>query len=127
MPEPAGIGPLARRDGEAAFDEPWQAQVLALAFTLVEDGAFGRVEWSDALGAELRRAAARGDPDGPETYYAAALAALEGLLAAGGRITPAGLGERVEAWRRAYLHTPHGEPVVLAAAARDTAPGARER
>lgn len=109
------LGPLARHDGGPAFDEPWQAQVLALAFTLSEQGMFTAVEWSDTFGAELRRAADRGAPDDQNTYYAAALAALEHLIAADGRVTPDGLQSRIEQWRRAYLNTPHGQPVDLCA------------
>jgi nitrile hydratase accessory protein len=109
------IGPLARRDGEPAFDEPWQAQVLALAFALSNVGVFTPVQWSDALGRELRHAGRHGDPDDQTTYYAAALTALEGLIAADGRITPDGLSSRIEKWRCAYLNTPHGKPVELPA------------
>jgi nitrile hydratase accessory protein len=109
------IGPLARHDGGAAFDEPWQAQVLALAFALAKADVFTPVQWSDALGAELRRAAERGEADDQTTYYAAALAALEGLIAADGRVSPGGLSSRTEQWRRAYLNTPHGKPVKLSA------------
>ena len=109
------IGPLARRDGEPAFNEPWQAQVLALAYALSKVGVFTPVQWSDVLGRELRHAARRGDPDNQTTYYAAALAALEGLIAADGRVTPDGLSSRIEQWRCAYLKTPHGKPVELSA------------
>jgi nitrile hydratase accessory protein len=107
------FGPLARRDDEPTFDEPWQAQVLALAFTLSEAGLFTPVEWSDALGAELRRANERGEPDDHTTYYAAALAALERLVAKDGSVTTGALAERFEEWRSAYLNTPHGQPVEL--------------
>ena len=117
-PEESRIGPLARRDGEPAFAEPWQAEVLALAFALSERGAFSPLEWSKTLGAELRRAEAQGAPDDSETYYAAALAALERLVAAAGGIEADALAGRIEAWRRAYLNTPHGQPVELAAAMR---------
>jgi nitrile hydratase accessory protein len=115
-PEEPRIGPLARRDGQPAFAEPWQAEVLALAFALSESGMFSAAAWSETLGAELRRAEARGAPDDHETYYAAALAALERLVAAAGGIDAAALSARIEAWRRAYLATPHGQPVELAAA-----------
>lgn len=108
-------GPLARRDDEPVFDEPWQAQVLALAFNLIAEGIFSASQWSEALGAELKRAAASGAPDDPRTYYRAALAALENLLATDGRIVAARLTDRVETWRRAYLNTPHGQPVELSA------------
>jgi len=105
--------PLARHDDEPTFDEPWQAQVLALAFTLSEVGHFTPVDWSDALGAELRRAKERGAPDDQTTYYAAALAALEHLIVANGSVTIGGLSRRVEEWRSAYMNTPHGQPVEL--------------
>jgi nitrile hydratase accessory protein len=113
----ARIAPLAGRDGEPTFDEPWQAEVLALAFALADRGVFSAAQWSTTLGAELRRAVASGAPDDHETYYAAALAALERLLAAHGGITTDALSRRTEEWRRAYRHTPHGQPVELAAGA----------
>ena len=116
-PEEPRIGLLARRDGEPTFAEPWQAEVLALAFALSERGMFSGAEWSQALGEELRRAEAHGAPDDQETYYTAALAALERLVAAAGGIDVDALAVRIEAWRRAYLDTPHGQPVELAAAA----------
>jgi len=117
-PEGPTIGPLARSDNGPLFDEPWQAQVLALASLLVEQEVFNPVEWADTLGAELRRAADRGAPDDQNTYYASVLAALERLVAADGRVTPDGLSSRIEQWRRAYLNTPHGQPVELSAGSR---------
>jgi nitrile hydratase len=88
-------------------------KVLALASTLSEAGHFTPVDWSDALGAELRRANERGAPDDQTTYYAAALAALEHLIVANGSVTTGGLSERVEEWRSTYMNTPHGQPVEL--------------
>ena len=117
--DPRALGPLARRDHEPVFDEPWQAQAWALAFNLMDQGVFSNTEWSDALGAELKSAEARGDSDDAQTYYRSVLAALEGLLATDGRVNTSNLGSRTEAWRRAYLNTPHGQPVNLTAA--DTA------
>jgi nitrile hydratase accessory protein len=109
------IGPLARQDAEPAFAEPWQAEVLALAFALSERGVFSTAGWSKTLGEELERAEAQGAPDDHETYYAAALAALERLVAQSGNVSGDTLSARTEAWRRAYLETPHGQPVELAA------------
>ena len=114
--DPQALGPLARRDDEPVFDEPWQAQVLALAANLMDRRVFSNVEWSNALGAELKSAEARGDSDDAKTYYGSVLAALEGLLASDGRVSTGDLGLRTEAWRRAYLNTPHGQPVNLTAA-----------
>ena len=95
------------------FDEPWQAQLLALADTLTRGGAFTPTAWSDALGAALRRAAAEGAPDTVATYYEAVLEALEGLLTRSGALTPDDLAARRAAWERAYAATPHGQPVEL--------------
>jgi nitrile hydratase accessory protein len=118
-PEVPEIGPLVRREGEPAFAEAWQAELLALAYALSEKGVFSPAEWSEALGAELRQAAARGEPDDQATYYRAALAALERLIERDGRITAEALAGRTEQWRRAYLNTPHGQPVELSAGAND--------
>ena len=68
------------------------------------------MESLDALGAELRRANERGEPDDHTTYYAAALAALERLVAKNGSVTTGALAQRFEEWRSAYLNTPHGRP-----------------
>jgi nitrile hydratase accessory protein len=110
------LGPLARRDDEPVFDEPWQAQALALASNLIDREVFSNIEWSDALGAELKSADARGDRDDAQTYYRSVLAALEGLLASDGRVNTSNLSSRTEAWRQAYLNTRHGQPVKLTAA-----------
>ena len=114
--EPHTLGPLARRDDEPVFDEPWQAQAMALASNLIDKKVFSNIAWSDALGAELKSAEARGDCDDAQTYYRSVLAALERLLASEGRVSASNLGSRTEAWRRAYLNTPHGQPVELTAA-----------
>ncbi|MDH3700075.1 MAG: nitrile hydratase accessory protein [Alphaproteobacteria bacterium] len=113
------IAPLASRDGEPTFAEPWQAEVLALAFGLIQENVVTAAEWSDMLGAALRQSAEDGDPDDQTTYYMAILTALERLVAADGRVTTECLSERVEQWRRAYLNTPHGQPVNLSAGAAD--------
>jgi len=112
-PEAAAIGPLKRTDNEPLFDEPWQAQVLAMADTLSRSGAFTAAEWSEALGEELRRAEASAAPDNATIYYEAALRALERLLMQRGIATPAAIADRRDAWVRAYLATPHGQPVEL--------------
>lgn len=117
-PDAAEILPLASEDGEPTFAQPWQAQVLALAFALVEQGVLSPAAWSEALGAELRRTAAKGAPDDQETYYGAALAALEQLVTSADGITADALSTRLEQWRRAYRRTPHGQPVELAAGAK---------
>ena len=114
-------GPLARMDDRPAFDEPWQAEALAIAACLTEGGVVAPGRWAEALGAALRDQAAAGEPDTVETYYLAVLRALERVTDGDGLIGADALERRTGAWRRAYLRTPHGQPVELrAAGAADT-------
>jgi nitrile hydratase accessory protein len=96
-----------------AFAEPWQAQAFALAVRLSEAGYFTASEWSAALGAELRAAAQRGEPDDGSRYYEHWLAALEHLVTSKGLTDIAALAARKDEWSEAYRHTPHGQPVEL--------------
>lgn len=112
-PEAATIDPLKRTDDEPVFDEPWQAEVLAIADTLSRSGTFTAIEWSEALGEELRNAEAKSAPDNAATYYEAALKALERLLIRSGIATFEAISDRRDAWVRAYRATPHGQPVKL--------------
>jgi hypothetical protein len=106
---------LKAKDGEPVFGEPWHVQTLALADLLVKSGAISSARWAQTLGAEIR--ALNADPDDRETYYRAVLAALERLLSENGDVTATELDQREHQWERAYLHTPHGKPVELAAGA----------
>ena len=106
---------LPRDAGGPVFAEPWQAHAFALAVRLSEAGCFSWAEWATVLAEEIRAAQARGDPDLGQTYYHHWLQALERLCVAKGLVSEAGLGRRREEWRQAYLHTPHGKPIELAA------------
>lgn len=112
LPEPA-TGKLRRKDGEPIFAEPWNAQALAMADLLIKSGRISQSGWAESLGAEIAAAMAAGHPDSSETYYNAALSALENLLVAKGSVSRDELEQRREAWEHAYLETPHGKPVKL--------------
>jgi nitrile hydratase accessory protein len=112
-PEAKTIGLLKRGDSEPVFDDPWQAQVLAMADTLSKSGAFTATEWSEVLAEELQRGEVSGKPVNAATYYEAALKALERLLIQRGIVTPKMISDRRDAWIRAYHATPHGQPVLL--------------
>src|SRR6185437_11992333 len=72
---------LLRDEGnEATFAEPWQAQAFALVVHLHSKGASTWEDWADALAEEIKRAAARGEPDEGTHYYDHWLAALERLV-----------------------------------------------
>jgi nitrile hydratase accessory protein len=95
------------------FREPWEAQAFALAVSLQERGVFTRNEWAAALGEEIKKAQAAGDPDTGETYYRHWLAALEQLVATKGLASVTTLAHTRDAWQRACARTPHGEPIEL--------------
>jgi hypothetical protein len=60
-----------------------------------------------------------GDPAQAEGYFQHWLDALERICADKGLVDPADMRMRQEEWRRAYLDTPHGEPVALTTAPDD--------
>lgn len=99
--------PLAPRGHR--FAEPWHAQVLANAHALIRAGHLAPADWARALGAALKDAERQGLPDTDETYYLAALSALEQVSP----FTPDDLQQRKTDWARAYRRTPHGKPVIL--------------
>ena len=107
------LRPLASTDGDPVFDEPWQAQALAMADSLVQNEMFGADAWADALGQALKIAAAGGDVDTQDTYYACVLLALEKLVASHSVIDQKAMIGKRKDWEEAYLSTPHGQPVRL--------------
>ena len=95
------------------FREPWQAQAFAMTLTLYQRGLFTWNEWATALGSEIKRAQAAGDPDSGETYYLHWLSALEKLVAEKGVTTTETLHRYRDAWEHACDRTPHGQPIEL--------------
>ncbi len=107
-------------DGDGpVFAEPWEAQAFALTLKLHEAGHFTWSAWAATLGAEIEAARSRGDPDLGDTYYHHWLAALERLATEKGLVRGGDLGARKAAWKRAFLNTPHGKPILLAAGEED--------
>ncbi|WP_446720919.1 hypothetical protein [Mesorhizobium sp. 131-2-1] len=112
MPD-LGYGPLRRRDDEPIFAEPWHAQAMAIADLLIGSGTISQSKWTETLCEEVRLASLAGSADDTGRYYTAVLSALERILNAGGNVSCSELACRRDEWRRAYLHTPHGQPVEL--------------
>jgi nitrile hydratase accessory protein len=100
------------RDGPV-FREPWEAQAFAMALGLQARGLFTWSEWASALGAEIKRAQAAGDPDTGETYYQHWLATLERMVATKGLSDSVTLARYHDAWDHAAARTPHGTPIEL--------------
>ena len=107
------LKPLVAVDGEPSFDEPWQAEALAIADTLVQNGVFSATAWSDALGEALQNAAVNAVVDDQTTYYRCVVVALEKLIANHSDIDQLAMERKRKDWEEAYLSTPHGQPVKL--------------
>jgi nitrile hydratase accessory protein len=102
------------RDAEGpVFREPWEAQAFAMTLALHSRGWFTWQEWTAALGVEIKRAQAAGDPDTGETYYRHWLAALERIVAEKAVASRETLARYRDAWEHAAGRTPHGRPIEL--------------
>lgn len=113
----APLLPLQPTDDESpVFNEPWEAQAFALAVQLSQSGLFTWVEWTETFAAEIKLAQENGDPDLGDTYYEHWTRALEKLVASKGAVASPAVSIRADEWRRAYLNTPHGQPIELSAA-----------
>jgi len=107
------LKPLVDTDGDPVFDEAWQAQALAMADSLVKSGLFSAIDWSNALGQSLKESENRADIDSQQTYYQSVLKTLEKLIADHSEINAALMDSKRQDWEKAYLETPHGQPVTL--------------
>jgi nitrile hydratase accessory protein len=106
---------IPRNTEGPVFRAPWEAEAFALAMQLNARGLFTWTEWAAALGDEIKKAQAAGDPDTGETYYLHWLATLERIVAAKGLADAAVLARTRDAWQHACARTPHGAPIDLQA------------
>ena len=97
------------------FEQPWHAAAFALTVHLHERGLFSWTEWADQLANALASDGSAGHLDGEDDYYRAWLAALQTLLVKRGVAGDEEISDMMTAWTEAYLATPHGHPVTLAA------------
>jgi nitrile hydratase accessory protein len=95
---------------ERVFDEPWQAQALAMAVALQDIGVISPGEWAEALGRKRNGAGLRDDG---RDYYDSVVAALEEVIETRGLASRKALNELADAWTRAAHATPHGKSVSL--------------
>lgn len=109
----AASHPIPRDEAGPIFAEPWQARAFAFTLALHGRGAFEWGEWAQALGATIKDAQAKGDPDLGDTYWDHWLATLETLVARKGLTDAAALRDKALAWERAADATPHGQPILL--------------
>ena len=109
--------PALPRDKDGpVFSEPWEAKAFALAVRLSETGYFTWPEWVRIFSQEIKVAQEQSDPDLGDTYYHHWIRALERICSAKGLVGIEDMLQRKAEWRSAYLNTPHGQPIHLAAA-----------
>ncbi|WP_170513236.1 nitrile hydratase accessory protein [Ruegeria atlantica] len=100
---------------EPVFAEPWHAQVFAVTVALNEAGRFDWSDWADRFSQTLKSHGVDKQLDGGDDYFHAWLETLEQLLVEQGSAAPSDIQRMRNAWEEAYLATPHGQPVHLAA------------
>jgi nitrile hydratase accessory protein len=104
---------LLRQADGPGFAEPWMAQAFACAIQLSRQGLFSWSEWVEVFSTEIRAHPAEAGETSNAAYYRQWLAALETIVGLKGAASATEIAERQEAWRQAYLNTPHGQPVEL--------------
>ncbi len=107
------LQPFLRDQDQPVFDEQWQVQALGMADLLIQSGLISANEWSQTLGKHLKHLQTT-DADQLQSYYQAVLNALEELIQQQELLTDSQINYREQAWKDAYLSTPHGQPVKLA-------------
>lgn len=114
------LGSIPREpEGLPVFAEPWHAHVFALVLQLRAAGVFGWKEWGDMIAAGVDATQEAETADGlHDLSYGRWLSALQALLSSKGLLAHSEVHIRQEEWLKAYLNTPHGQPVALENAAR---------
>ncbi len=102
-----GFGALEIERDEPVFHSDWEAKAMALTLAM---GAWGK--WSLDASRHARERLAPLEYL-QFTYYERWIAGLTDLMVERGLAPPDSLTVLREAWRAAYLATPHGKPVVL--------------
>jgi nitrile hydratase accessory protein len=105
--------PLDIQNRRAAFQKPWHATGFAILLSLHRAGLFSWPEWVDAFSSRDRMSPDRAGECVEDGYYRRVLETVEDLLSGKGMMTAQALAAMDDAWRRAYLGTPHGMPVEL--------------
>ena len=98
---------------EPVFEAPWHAQLFAITVHLNQTGRLDWPDWAQRFGATLARHGASRDLNGGDDYFNAWLETLEGFLAEEAGISRHDTDAMRLAWEKAYLATPHGQPVRL--------------
>jgi nitrile hydratase accessory protein len=103
----------AVESGVPGFGDPWHAEAFGTSLALSRAGLFAWAEWVEVFSKEIRANPQRAGEDSESAYYRQWLAALETILVKHATLTSEEIAAAAEHWRRSYLNTPHGKPIVF--------------
>lgn len=114
MADALDYGAMSLPPDGPVFEQPWQAHAFSLTVQLHKAGLFTWPAWVDVLSGEIKQSPAGPAESANDAYYRQWLQALEKIVASNGIVETGDVSVRTDEWRRAYLNTPHGQPVMLA-------------
>jgi nitrile hydratase accessory protein len=105
--------PIFRAQGEAPFNDSWEAEAYAMGNLLVKLNHLTSKEWMSLMAESIKEAQNHGDPDTGETYYHHWCRSIEKFCFRTGISDPDQHKEILDLWKKAVINTPHGVPLVL--------------
>lgn len=99
--------------GAPKFAQAWHAQVFGLAMALARAGLFSWKTWVETMSAEIRAHPQLPGESPEDAYYRQWEASLSRLLAEKNAASEGELQDTAQHWRRSYLHTEHGKPILF--------------
>lgn len=99
--------------GAPGFGEPWHAQVFGLSMALAQAGVFTWAKWVETFSTEIKTHPQGATETSEDAYYRQWSEALITLLGELGLMNDVEVRATVEDWRRSYLATEHGKPIVF--------------
>jgi nitrile hydratase accessory protein len=99
---------------DIVFQSPWHSQLFAITVQLSEQGNFLWTEFVEIFGESLNQARLKIQSlDGNDNYFNCWLNALEKIIVDKNMGSLQNLSLLKENWTKAYLATPHGQPVKI--------------
>ena len=99
---------------DIVFQSPWHSQLFAITVQLSEQGNFLWTEFVEIFGESLNQARLKiKSLDGNDNYFNCWLNALEKIIVDKNIGSLQSLSLLKEDWTKAYLTTPHGQPVKI--------------
>ena len=114
--ERSALPGLSTDDDQPVFASPWEAQIFALVVGLHQQGCFSWPEWTECLSAEIAALRTKSEADLGDSYYRLWVIVLERILTGKSIVCSDDIQNCATKWRKAYLNTPHGLPVLLESA-----------